>query len=275
MIDNIISIDDVNDCTLDYDQVLEDSLIDLNQVYKKQPIAIAKGYSQYRGNMIPIPLVSYGDFMCIVGPSKSMKTFLKTALLAGYIGGGSTNYFDDLVGFKSKDKFVIDFDTEQGRFHAQKSSKRIIEMVGNDYEFYKPFSLRKLNPSERLEFIEWIYFESEFRDNIGLVSIDGVADLTDSVNDLEKANNITQKLMKFTADTNSALITILHRNFQTKKPTGHLGSAVLKKAETIMFVDKADGESTVEPEYTRNYPFTSFKYSLNEDVLPYQSDTIF
>jgi hypothetical protein len=64
----------------------------------------------------------------------------------------------------------------------------------------------------------------------------------------------------------------LHRNFQSKKPTGHLGSAVLKKAETVVFVE-LEGEFTIAtPEYTRNQPFETFAYSINENWLPYIDD---
>jgi hypothetical protein len=31
---------------------------------------------------------------------------------------------------------------------------------------------------------------------------------------------------------------ILHKNFGTSKPVGHVGSSVLKKAETVVFMKK-------------------------------------
>ena len=129
--------------------------------------------------------------------------------------------------------------------------------------FYKPFALRKLSPNERLEFINWLFNESQYKDNIGLVLIDGVADLINDVNDLEASNNVAQKLLEWSASSKCHIITVLHRNFQSKKPTGHLGSAVLKKAETVVFVER-EGEFTIAtPEYTRNQPFESFAYSVN------------
>jgi len=57
-----------------------------------------------------------------------------------------------------------------------------------------------------------------------------------------------------------------------KIESGHLGSAILKKAETVAFVEKDDEVIRVTPEYTRNYPFQEFAFNLNEQYLPMQSD---
>jgi hypothetical protein len=59
----------------------------------------------------------------------------------------------------------------------------------------------------------------------------------------------------------------LHRNFGSAKPTGHLGSAILKKAETVVFVEKENDIVRVSPEYTRNYPFEEFEFKINEEGL--------
>ena len=237
----------------------------------QQPIALSAGY---KFNEF-VPLVTYGNFACIVGASKSMKSFFKSALLACYIGGQSQNYFSEIKGHNSEDKFILDLDTEQSEYHCQKASQRVLKMVGINYEKYKMFALRSLEPKERVQFLDYLFNESEYKGKIGLCSIDGVADLIENVNDLDKSNYITQKLMKISADHNAALLTVLHRNFESDKPTGHLGSAVLKKAESTIFVDKDNDVVTVKPKYTRNIPFDGFTFGLNDNQLPTQLDNIF
>jgi len=64
----------------------------------------------------------------------------------------------------------------------------------------------------------------------------------------------------------------LHRNFGTKKPTGHLGSAILKKAETVIFVEKENELTLVNPEYTRNQPFETFAFAVDSNWLPFVVD---
>jgi hypothetical protein len=66
----------------------------------------------------------------------------------------------------------------------------------------------------------------------------------------------------------------LHRNFQSNKPTGHLGSSVLKKAETVLFVEKNGDLTNVNPEYTRNIPFDSLSFGVDKEWLPYLTDFI-
>ncbi|MGB0896855.1 MAG: hypothetical protein ACPGRW_06005 [Flavobacteriaceae bacterium] len=243
-------------------------LVDVTQELPPPPVALSLGTYSYKNYVYPIPFGTYGNFSCLVGASKSMKTFLKSALLAGYIGGQSTNYFPDLKGHDTKDKLIIDVDTEQSLWHTQRVARRVCEMVGTNYELYKPFTTREYDAKIRFQFIEWIMMESEYRNNIGLIAIDGAADIMDSVNDLEEANKITQGMMKWTTKTNAHLATILHRNHGSDKPTGHLGSSIMKKAETVAFVTREDELTKVTPNYCRNYPFSEFLFDLDDNHLP-------
>lgn len=253
---------------LDFKFLQRKHFVDIKKTIKRQPVAISIGEHPYLQNTYPTVFGSYGDFSCLVGPSKSMKTFLKCALVAGYIGGNSVNYFSEIKGHDTKGKFILDIDTEQSPYHTQRASKRIMSMVGSNYEYYRPFSLREMDAKTRLEFINWLVKESEYSGNIGLMAIDGAADLMDNVNDLEAANKITQHFMEWTASQNCHLITILHRNFGGAKPTGHLGSSILKKAETVAFVERKDGVSRITPEYTRNSPFEAFALCVDSNGLP-------
>lgn len=261
-----------------YKAIHDKVIVDLAEVIERQPIALSKGQYNYKGEFYPRPLVSLGNFMAIVGASKSMKSFLKSVLVSACWDGNTKNYFKDINHHNLKDKYIADFDTEQGKFHAQKVFRRSTEMTGYVPDNYLPFALRGLAPKERLQFIEWFHFESEYRDNIGLVSIDGVADLVNNVNDLEESNKVVNSLMKMTSDTNSAMITVLHKNFGTSKPTGHLGSAVLKKAETVIGIERMPEGLIIEAkaDYTRNIPFKDFKYALDKNTfLPFEVDEDF
>lgn len=252
----------------DFNKIHNEHFVSVDEILKPQPVAISIGHSEYKGTNYPIPMGSYGDFSCIVGASKAKKSFLKSMLVAGYIGGNSVINAPDIKGHRLTDKYVIDIDTEQSEYHSQRVFKRVVEMVGANPNFYKPFSLRRLSANERFEFINWLFTESQYVGNIGLVSIDGIADLVNDVNDLEASNKVAQKLLEWSAKENCHIITVLHRNFGTKKPTGHLGSSVLKKAETVVFVEKENELTIVNPEYTRNQPFEPFAFEVNSDWLP-------
>jgi len=258
---------------LDFRAMHDNCIVDVSVELPPPPVALSLGSYSYKNQVYPIPFGTYGNFSCLVGASKSMKTFLKSALLAGYIGGKSSNYFPELQGHYTKDKFIIDVDTEQSLWHTQRVARRVCEMVGTNYELYKPFTTREYDAKIRFEFIEWIMMESEYRNNIGLITIDGAADIMDSVNDLDEANKITQGMMKWTTKSNAHLATILHRNHGSDKPTGHLGSSIMKKAETVAFVTREDDLTKVSADYCRNYPFSEFYFELDENHLPTVNET--
>ena len=255
---------------IDFKQILKESLIDPAEEIKQQPIALSIGESIYKGNSYPIPFGSYGDFSCIVGASKSRKTFFKSMVEAAYIGGRSNIYNPSIKGHNNEKKFVLSFDTEQSHFHAQRVQRRVLELIGGNCDYYKTFGLRGYTPKERFDFIDWVVFESDFKDNIGLMSIDGFVDLVTDFNSLEQSTGLTEKLLNWTAKGKMHCTGILHKNFGTAKPVGHVGSSVLKKAETVVFVDKGDDDVTVvKCEYSRNQPFKEIKFNVDDnDWLP-------
>jgi hypothetical protein len=257
--------------SIDFKEMLNNALIDPSEELKPQPIAISIGTSNYKGVEYPIPFGSYGDFSCIVGASKSKKTFFKSMIEAGYIGGKSNIYNPSIKGHDSKDKFVISFDTEQSQYHTQRVQRRVLELVGANYELYKTFSLRAYSPKERFDFIDWIVFESDFKDNIGLMSIDGYVDLVTDFNSLEQSTGLTEKLLQWTAKGKMHCTGILHKNFGTAKPVGHVGSSVLKKAETVVFIEKDEERTIAKCEYSRNQSFEDITFQVdNHDWLPKQ-----
>ena len=266
-----INLEDVDVEEKDYKNEHDKSLIDIKKDIGYPPVAISIGSVQYAQNVYPIPFGTLGNFSSLVGASKTKKTFFKALLTASYIGGSANNYAEDIKSHRDGEKYVLDFDTEQGDWHVQKSARRVIDIVGNDYRHYKPFMLREKTPKERVEFIEWCLFESHYKNKIGLVLIDGIADLVSNVNDLDQCNEVVQKLMTWSTLTNAHIIVVIHSNFDTKKATGHLGSSIMKKAETvcILELDKMDRKTTnVEFTYTRGYPIDPFAFSLDENSLP-------
>jgi len=255
---------------LDYTSMMRECFVDVKKTISKPPIALSFGEHSFAGNYYPTPFATYGNFSCLVGASKSMKTFLKSALVASYIGGKANTYFPSAKGFDTQDKYVIDFDTEQSDFHTHRAANRVCQMIGGMPDFYVPLSFRPKSPKERLGFLEWLFMESNYRNNLGFIAVDGAADLLMDANSLEQANEVTNAYLKWTKETNSHLLTVIHRNFDSNKATGHLGSAITKKAETVAIVeyDKQSKRAMVKAQHTRNIAFENFCFELNENHLP-------
>ena len=115
----------------------------------------------------------------------------------------------------------------------------------------------------------WIRGISTFGANKSpLLILDGVADLCNDPNDLHESEALTCELMRWSSEYDNHILCVLHSNPGGEKARGHLGSALLRKSETVMLV-KADGDtSVVSPQYCRNEPFTEFAFQINASGLP-------
>ncbi len=256
----------------DFSKMEQDAFLDPHKFDVPLEPCISIGTHDYRGKSMPTHFGSYGDFSCIVGPSKSRKTFFKTALISAFFGGRSNWYFPDLKGHNTDERYCFDLDTEQNRIHARYVSNRVREMVGVErLPKYRSYALRKYAVSERKGFMEWLCNESEFKGKIGLMFVDGAADMVNNVNDLDAANELVGSFMRLTEVHNMHLCTILHKNSSGEKPTGHLGSAILKKAETVAMLELDGAWTHVKSQYNRNKEFENFKFTLNNDYLPMES----
>ena len=93
-----------------------------------------------------------------------------------------------------------------------------------------------------------------------------------SVNNLEESNLCVQKMMQLSAQYNCHIITVIHSNFGTDKPTGHLGSFLEKKTETQIQLEANTVNKewiTVSCKRSRGYSFETFSFSVNDFGLPF------
>jgi len=256
----------------DYNKTFKNCFIDLNKELSPPPIVLGIGYNDYKGKSHLNPTFTKGEMSAIIAPQKSKKTMFKTALAAGYIGGQTNNYFPSLVSCRKEDLYVFDFDTEQGEYYAQRSFRRVEEMVGSRYERYMAFGLKKLTDEERVLFISAVLNDPRFKGQIGMVFIDGVADLCSNTNDIEKSKIVAQQIMNWNEDCH--ICCVIHKTFDKDRGTGHLGSFVQKKAETTIFLQTLDRDEKNSPIEVKQYdyrgsPFETFYFDLDlETVIP-------
>ncbi len=265
-----------NDHLMYMESIEQDCAIDINKKIEHPPVAIGFKTNKVTlkdGNVkdFPTPICTYGNFSFIQAPPKSMKTFFVSLLSSAY-AYPKGKHTKELNSFR-KGKELIHFDTEQGSWHAQRVFKRVKWMNDDvDLSFYHTYALRQLSHLTRLDFID--YYLSKLKEEgkeIGLVIIDGIADLVSDVNNLEESNNVTQKIMSWTSIYNCHIVTVIHSNNGSDKPTGHLGSFLEKKAETQIQLVKDEnklGAITVSCKRSRSTPFESFDFKLDEAGLP-------
>ena len=256
--------------------IQEECAININEKIEHPPVAISyktKEVVTRDGEVkeFPIPIGTYGNFSFIQAPPKSMKTFF-VSLLGSAFCNPAGEFTKGMGSFRGK-KHFIHFDTEQGDWHSQRVFKRVEWMnKGLNLDFYHTFALRKIGYKDRIDFIQY-YLDCmrEEDKEIGLIVIDGIADLVSDANNLEESNLIVQKIMAWSTVYDCHIVTVIHSNFGSDKPTGHLGSFLEKKAETQIQLERDEnkfGCITVSCKRSRNTPFESFDFILNENGLP-------
>lgn len=254
-------------------QIEEKLFIDPNEEIEHPPVCLSMGEHKMGSEVYPTPIATYGNIAFIQAPPKSTKTFFVSLLSAAYLGGNSTGYTKGIQGHRD-DKCLIHFDTEQGRFHAQRVFKRVLRMTGLTNECYHTYGLRGLDYNERVDFIEYCLERKDLQP--GLVVIDGVADLLSDVNNIDESNKLIQKLMAWSSKYKCTILTVIHSNHGTDKATGHLGSALYKKCETAIQLKPNFDEGYIEVicKESRNFPFETFSYKIDNYGLPSVIDTI-
>lgn len=262
----------------DASSVFNNSIINLKKAVDRPPLAISIGYDDrgYKGVRYPLRFATYGNISMITGEEKSRKSFLKSLIESCTIGGKSNNFTNgiDIHGHNMKGKYIISIDAEQDTYDAWLNGVRVPEMVGNHYENYIMVKWREKSKVERLSLLEWLFMQSPFKDNLGLVVLDGYVDFVNDFNDLKECDDFTTKLMKYSSVCKCHIMGILHLNPGSEKSRGHLGTILGQKCETIAIIKNMGEYSVVKCKRSRGKRFEDFTIRINDDWLPYISDDI-
>ena len=262
---------------IDAAKVFQDTIIDLNEVIERPPLAISIGYDDrsYQGINYPLKFGSRGNFSVITGEEKSRKSFVKSLIEACTIGGGANNYTEnlDIKGYFNPDEYIISIDGEQSKYDVWSNGNRIRKMCGDIPNTYKILMWREKSRKERLQLLDWLFMESPFKNKIGLVMLDGFVDFVLDPNDQSEANVFTDLIMKYSSIANCHISGILHVNPNSDKMRGHLGTILGQRAEMVMLVKNEGEYSTVSCKRVRgSRPFKDFTIRIDDDWMPYISE---
>lgn len=249
-----------------FEYINENANVNPNDEVVYPPVALSCGsfdlLTSKGKETYPIPIGTFGNISFIQAPPKTMKTYFLSLLAAVFLSN-KTKDKGSIRGHRNGKK-ILHIDTEQGRFHAQRVFKRIAEMSLDKGNYYT-YALRQYSPKDRLAWIGWKLKEEP---DLGLILIDGVADLVNDVNNIEECNYVVQKLMEWSEVYNVHIMTVIHSNYGSEKPTGWLGSALEKKSETQIILEASGDGTIVRCRRSRGYPFQPFTFSVKDDT-PY------
>ena len=243
------------------EKLLESSRITLSSDIKPPPPVL-----QIDNNTVnPVTICTKGNISIIKGRAKVRKSFA-VAMLTACCLSDETIYSKFIPNLKN---YVVYFDTEQSGFYVQQAMNRIYQISnGNGFEKrFRCYGLRKFNPAERLELIEWVF--DNFK-NLGFVIIDGIRDLIKDINSPEEATMISSKLLKWSENTGAHILTVLHENPSDGKLRGHIGTELMNKAETVLRVEKLENTnnhvSKITCDMVRGLDFEPIYFTIEDNI---------
>jgi len=254
----------------------QDCFVDSKEKIDYPPVALSYGEKVVKSNkvegdlIVPIPIGTFGNLSVVTAPPKTKKTFFISLLASCYLSGQNT-FGGNIKGHRNEDGHLIHIDTEQGLWHCQKVFERVHKMDSNiNSEIYHTFGLRSIDYKMRIQFID--YYLKEKIKAPSLIIIDGIADLCSDANNISESNHLVQKLMEWSSLYKCHIINVIHQNFGSSKlGTGHLGSFLEKKAETVIQLEANTVNRnwvTVKCGRSRGYCFDTFSFEVNEAGLP-------
>lgn len=213
----------------------------------------------------PVTIFTEGNISVVKGKAKARKSFALAMLTAASLS-------DHAIYRKFISRTnggVIYFDTEQSSFYVQQAYYRIAQISngeGINNRFFC-YGLRKYDPAQRLELIEWVFNNMP---NLGFVIIDGIRDLIKDINSPEESTMISSKLLKWSEESGAHIVTVLHENPTGDKLRGHIGTELMNKAETIINVKKIEGNdshiSKISCDMMRGLDFDPIYFTINENI---------
>jgi len=262
------------------DFIEHDCKVNINEKIDYPPVALSYGEkllkSESGDKLVPIALGTYGNLSVVTAPPKTMKTFFISLLASVYLSGTNI-YGGNLKGHKGNGH-LLHIDTEQGLWHCQKVFKRPLTMDSSiNTNNYHTFGLRSIDHKMRIDFIDY-YLENKIN-KPSLIIIDGIADLCSDANSIIESNALVQRLMEWSAKYKCHIINVIHQNYGSQKfGTGHLGSFLEKKAETVIALEANTVNKdwvTVKCGRSRGYSFDTFSFEVNDVGLPQVVNNIY
>jgi hypothetical protein len=250
---------------VDFDGIIRHARINTSQDIDKPPTILSIKEIGFGGVDFK-RIFTLGNFSCLIGKAKSRKTFLMTMLTSALLNGNAS---DKLIGTMPEGKrMILYFDTEQGEYDCYNTVKRIERMAGTA-DNLKGYSLRQYTPFERCQIIEHAF--QLWGNEVGFCAIDGIADLANAINDEDEATRVSTMLLRLTKVYQCHICTVIHQNKNDNFATGHLGSAIMKKAEILISATKTKNRdiSEINCDLSRGIDFEPFGITVGHDGLPY------
>jgi len=210
-------------------------------------------------------VMSRQNISCVTGKAKVGKTFLMTLINEAILHKGEFQGVLSSYLPKGKDKIAY-IDTEQSKYHISLILQRIKSVISHEkLENVLMFNFDALSTEKRRDATETLIYSM---DDIGVLIIDGIADLVYDTNDIRESANMVDDLRKWATERDIHIINVLHQNpSQSEKMRGHLGTILTNKSETVIQISSSKEDESVklvETLATRNRKPDNWSFEIIE-----------
>jgi nucleoside-triphosphatase THEP1 len=194
----------------------------------------------FNGQMV----MSRQNVSCVTGKAKVGKTFLMTLINEAILQKGEFQGVLSSYLPKGKDK-IIYIDTEQSKYHISLILQRIKSVISDEkLNNVYMFNFDALSTEKRRNSVETLIYGL---DDVGVVIIDGIADLIYDTNDIRESANMVDDLRKWATEKDIHIVNVLHQNpSQSEKMRGHLGTILTNKSETVIQISSSKEDESVK-----------------------------
>jgi hypothetical protein len=231
-----------------------------NKPEEKEPILFING----------IGIVTYQNMSCIIAAPGVGKSSICESICAAVIGTKDI----DTLGFSvsAEVKGVLYIDNERTKtdvwnsFHRTHKRAKANEktFIQNTIDIVGLRDVARLE--ERKEEIENLIKKGAYQ----LVIIDGAGDLVNDTNSLSEAIECRIWFRELTSKYNVSILTTLHPNKGSITPRGHIGSEIVREAESVIGVMSEGDVRTMTTDFThgksRNAKHVSSSFVWSEEA---------
>jgi len=251
-----------NKIEIDKPQKLDFSKVENYRIRPTDKIPKPETVLQVGGKIISTRKNIFG----ITGKAKVGKSFLMALINAAVLKKGEMGMLSSYLP-KGKDK-IIYIDTEQSDYHVALAIQRVKKLVADHkIDNLLMYAFDAVSTDLRRSYTEYLIQNTE---GVGLVIIDGIADLVKTVNDEIVATEMSDTLRKWATINDVAIGYVLHQNpSDSNKMRGHLGTILMNKSETVLQISSSvedDSIKIVEALQTRNARPDNFSFVINDGM---------
>ena len=176
------------------------------------------------------------------------------SMIAGSAGSGKTFAVTWLIGQAYEQKEgklkVLLIDTEQPPYWLKREVERIHKLLRLDTstssDIIQVLNLKDCDYKERIN----ITGQAIQAIRPDFVIIDGIRDLTGDFNSVEASGDVITNLLKWSAEMNCHILSVLHLNKVNAEARGHLGTELNNKIDVCFYILKDDDKDYIKDLYT-------------------------